>query len=254
MPCLVAQSCPTLCDPMDCSPPGSSVHWILQARILEWVAMPSSRRSSPPRDQTQVSYIAGRFFTVWATGEACSWTYTFKNQQKNNRINSLKKKKKKDTIKLRVEIKELVHKNTIEREEKSEIHSLKTVSKTDKVLARLLKIKNKWRCKYTTWVITKVPAIDDSKLKKIMGENYELSYVDKFEMDNFPEESVQFSRSVVFDSLWPHESQHIRPPCPSPTPGVHSDWRPSSQWCHPAISSSVVPFSSCPQSLPASES
>ena len=56
------------------------------------------------------------------------------------------------------------------------------------------------------------------------------------------------------DSLWPHESQHARPPCPSPTPGVHSDSRPSSQWCHPAISSFVVPFSSCPQSLPVSES
>ena len=58
--------------------------------------------------------------------------------------------------------------------------------------------------------------------------------------------SVQFSCSVVSDSLWPHESQHTRPPCPSPTPGVHSDSSPSSPWCHLAISSSVVPFSSCP--------
>ena len=66
--------------------------------------------------------------------------------------------------------------------------------------------------------------------------------------------SVKFSRSVVSDSLWPHQLQHARPPCPSPTPGVHSDSCPSSQWCHPAISSSVVPFSSCPQSLQASES
>ena len=66
--------------------------------------------------------------------------------------------------------------------------------------------------------------------------------------------SVQFSRSVVSDSWGPHESQHARPPCPSPTPGVHSDSRPSSQWCHPAISSSVVPLSYCPQSLAASES
>jgi len=67
---------------------------------------------------------------------------------------------------------------------------------------------------------------------------------------------VQFSsvHSVVSDSLWPHESQHARPPCPSPTPGVHSNSRPSSRWCHPDISSSVVPFSSCPQSLPASGS
>ena len=66
--------------------------------------------------------------------------------------------------------------------------------------------------------------------------------------------SVQFSRSVMPDSLRPHESQHARPPFPSPTPRVHSDPRPSSQLCHPAISSSIVPFSSCPQSLPASES
>ena len=66
--------------------------------------------------------------------------------------------------------------------------------------------------------------------------------------------SVQFSHSVVSDSLQPHESQHARPPCPSPTPGVHSDSGPSSQWCHPALSSSVVPFSSCLQSFPASGS
>ena len=66
--------------------------------------------------------------------------------------------------------------------------------------------------------------------------------------------SVQFSHSVVSDSLRPHESQHARPPCPSPTPGVHPDSRPLSQVCHPAISSSVVPFSSSPKSLPASES
>ena len=66
--------------------------------------------------------------------------------------------------------------------------------------------------------------------------------------------SVQLSCSVVSDSLQPHESQHTRPPCPSPTPEVHSDSRPSSQCCHPAISSSGVTFSSCPQSLPASES
>ena len=66
--------------------------------------------------------------------------------------------------------------------------------------------------------------------------------------------SVQFSHSFVCDSLRPHEPQHARPPCPSPTPGVHSNSRPSSQWCHPAISSSVVPFSYCPQSPPTSES
>ena len=66
--------------------------------------------------------------------------------------------------------------------------------------------------------------------------------------------SVQFSHSVVSNSLWPHESQHTRPPCPSPMPRVYPNSCPSSRWCHPAISSSVIPFSSCPQSLPASES
>ena len=66
----VSQSCPTLCDTMDCSPPHSSIQGILQAIILEWVAIPFSKKSSQPKDQTWVSCIAGRFFTVWATREA----------------------------------------------------------------------------------------------------------------------------------------------------------------------------------------
>ena len=80
-------------------------------------------------------------------------------------------------------------------------------------------------------------------IKRILG---------KQSMKSADTHSVQFSCSVVSDYLRPHESQHTRPPCPSPTPGVHSDSRPLSRWCHPAISSSVL--SSCPQSLPASES
>ena len=66
--------------------------------------------------------------------------------------------------------------------------------------------------------------------------------------------SIQFSRSVMSNPLQPHESQHARPPCPSQTPWVYSNSCPASLWCHPAISSSVIPFSSCPQSLPASGS
>ena len=73
-------------------------------------------------------------------------------------------------------------------------------------------------------------------------------------MHSFSFSSVQFSRSVVSDSLQPHEPQHARPPCPSPNPRVYSNPCPLSWWCHPAISSPVVPFSSCPQSLPASGS
>ena len=80
------------------------------------------------------------------------------------------------------------------------------------------------------------------------------SEVSQKEKHQYSIRSVQLSCSVVADSLQPHESQHARPPCPSPTPGVHSNSRSSSQWYHPAISSSVVLFSSCPQSFPASES
>ena len=79
-----------------------------------------------------------------------------------------------------------------------------------------------------------------------------LSFKPAFSLSSFT--FIQFSRSVVSDSLQPHESQHARPPCPSPTPGVYSNSCPSSRWCHPAISFSVVSFSSCPQSLPASGS
>ena len=78
---LVAQSCPTLCDPMDCNLPGSCVHGLLQIRILEWVAIPFFRGSSRPGDRTQVSCIAGRFFTIWATREAPNhWNYVVKLQ------------------------------------------------------------------------------------------------------------------------------------------------------------------------------
>ena len=127
-------------------PPGSSVHGILQARILEWVAVPFSRVSSQHRNQTQVSCTADTFFFF-------------------------------------------------------------------------------------------LPSESPRKPRSI-----------------FTEVSVQFSRLVVSDSLWPHRPQHARLPCPSPTPGAYSNSCPLSWWCHPAISSSVIPFSSCPQSLPASGS
>ena len=127
----------------------------LQATKLEWVAMPSSRGSSQPRDQTQVSSTAGGFFTNWATREA-------------------------------------------------------------------LCLKENSKCKMT--------------------------------QANKTFSSVQFSHSVLSNSLWPHGLQHARLPCSSPTLGVYSNWCPLCWWCHPTISSSVVPFSSCLQSFPASGS
>ena len=149
---LVAQSCPTLCDPMNGSPSGSSIHGIFQARILEWAAISFFRGSSQTRDQTQVYCVAGRLFTVWATREAP---------------------------------------------------------------------------KYMFWL-----------RENITG----------------PLSSVQFSHSVVFNSVRLYGLQHTRIPCPSPTAGAFSDSWPLSQWCHPTISSSVFPFSSCLQSFPASGS
>ena len=84
---LVAQSCPTLCNPTNCSPPSFSVHGILQTRILEWISIPFSRRTSQPRDQTLVSCLAGRFFTVWATGK--SPTMEFYSAIKRNAFESV---------------------------------------------------------------------------------------------------------------------------------------------------------------------
>ena len=100
--------------------------------------------------------------------------------------------------------------------------------------------KFKWEVFFFCWSTVDLKFVSFKYTEKVI-QIYQLS-------------SVQFSCSVMSDSLQPHELQHARPPCPSPTPGVHSNSRPLSQWCHPAISSSVIPFFSCPQSLPASES
>ena len=81
-----------------------------------------------------------------------------------------------------------------------------------------------------------------------------VKHVNHLSVYDIMQTSVQFSCSVMSDSLQPHESQHARPPCPSPTPGVYPNSCPLSWWCHPTISSSVIPFSSCPQSFPASGS
>ena len=92
------------------------------------------------------------------------------------------------------------------------------------------------------------------EMKKKFKKKYKMASNDLPLFLNQRLRSVQLNHSVVSNALRPHESQHARPPCPSPSPGVHSNSRPLSRWCYPAISSSVVPFSSCPQSLPASES
>ena len=155
--------------PHDCSPPGSSVHGILQARMLEWVAIFSSRGSSQARNRVQVSCFGRWILYCWATREWDDAPFSF------------------------------------------------------------LTLPVKWPSSLSSLQF----------ITLINGDKHR---------------SVQLSCSVVSDSLRPHGLQHTRLPCPSSTPGVHSNWCPLSQWCHPAISASVVPFSSCPQSFPASES
>ena len=161
--CEVAQLCPTLCDPMDCSLLCSSVHGIFQARVLEWVAISFSRRSSQPRDWTPVSLFIGQtLYCLSHQGSLRSFAICMTTLDHSNHIS----KKKKNYVKI--------------------------------ILLPL------------NWVCLLV---------------------------------VQFSHSVVSDSLRPCALQHARPPCPSPTPGVHPNPCLSSQWCYPTISSSVIPSS-----------
>ena len=154
------QSCPTLCNPIDGSPPGSPVPGILQARTLEWVAI--------------------SFSNAW------KWKVKVKS------------------------------------------------------LSRVWLFAIPWTAAYQA-----PPSMGFSRQEYWSGLPLPSPLNDH---------SVQFSHSVVSNSLQPCESQHARPPCLSQTPWVYSNSSPLSQWCHPAISSSVVPFSSCPQSLPAAGS
>ena len=188
--CVCAQSCPILCDPMDCSPPGSSVRGILQARILEPVSISYSRGSSQPRDQTASlapPALAGGFFTTSAT-----WGY----------------------FNLKIWI---------------------------------CPLKNMFMY-YPNTIFLSKNINSDSPI--FSNPN---SYL-KFSICPQNAFSVQFSYSVMSNSLWPYGLQHTRLLCPLPTLGVCSNSCPSSQWCHPTILSSVVPFSSFRQSFPASGS
>ena len=228
--------------PHGCSPPGSFVHGILQARILEWVACPpleSGHRSvySAELQVFTVCFVsagnetANKAGSILALGEpSFSWGGVEVESQIINKLMS------------------------------------KIISENGKCCADNMTGCCALAC--AGWV---GEGGEDSSLVIMESLFEEVTFYVRpkwwerarhtqedlgtgCSSKGFTTSSVQFSRSVVSDSLRPHESQHTRPPCPSSTPGVHSDSRPSSQWCHPAISSSVVPFSSCPQSLPASRS
>ena len=137
------------------------------------------------------------------------------------------------------------------------VHLLPSVFPSIRLFPSEMVLQVRW-LKYWSYSFSNSPSNESSGLVSFRIDWFDLLkiQVNKMILGLFHSgiSSVQFSRSVMSNSLRPHELQHTRPPCPSPAPGVHSDSQPSSPWCHPAISSSVIPFSSCPQSLPASES
>ena len=205
--CVWAQSvqlCWTPCNSMNCSPPGSSVHGILQARILEWVVIPFSRGSSRPRDQTRVSCIAR---VKWILYCLSHWGSPI------NHINRLKKENHLIVW-------------TDERENAFDKTQYPFTIKTLRNTGELPQLnENHLQTDWFLYVVT---------------------------LDSMCIGGVQLlSRVWLFES---HGLQHMRIPCPSLSPGVCLNSCPFSQWCYQTISSSVVPFSSCLQSFPASGS
>ena len=192
------QSCPTLCDPIDGSPPGSPIPGILQARTLEWVAISFS-------NAWKWKVKVKSFNCVWLF--TIPWTAAYQAPPSTG----FSRQEYWSGLPLPSPIIVAIH--------------LKT---------------NKPKESYI--IVSNIGILDWMTMK------YAYSAVKKVKFLS----SVQFNRSVVSDSLQPHGWQHARLPCPSPTPRAYSDSSPYSQWCHPAISSSVFPFFSCFQSFPAS--
>ena len=239
---------------MDYSPPDSSIHGILQARVLEWVAISFSRGSSWPRNRTLVSRIAGRHFTVWATRASLSdvWFTCIFLKSVELSFNSL------DSVH------SWVWWGTVIFSMKffiSGVISKKPWPTASPLLTSGFSYKSVMVVAFIFrslihFVLTFIWCEVRVQLHSVLC-GYQITptcFVEEIclSLNCLQIRSNQsLSRVRLFAT---HESQHTRPPWPSPTPGVHWDSRPSSQRCHPAISSSVVPFSSCPQSLPASES
>ena len=240
---------------MDCDPPGSSVHVILQARILNWVAFPFFRGSSWPRDRILVSCIA-RSLTVWAIREALTMPNLVdlllphsvckpKNSfSKNPGFDFLSPVTEWVLVPLKFDSQaSLWLLQGVLLTSYNRFSALPPPMSVGFVKYRInpsVLLEVKFITIVAIWLVfinyfhtLKLGIYTTMKgiaFNHLLSQSWCCYYY-----------SVQFSRSLVSDSLQPHESQHARPPCPSPTPGVHSDSCPLSQWCHPAISSSVVP-------------
>ena len=259
-------------------PPGSSVCGISQARILEWVAISFSRGSFQPTDLNlctlrwqansltvshQGSPLAENIYKLNIKGVAWFFLFIVKCDKKEVNFSfflHVRTQWDDDHCKLgRETLPELGH---------ACLHPHFILPELWENTFVLFKSPSLWYFIMTAWAneyndqLRFIPQVQDwLHIKKSVNVLYHINRTKEENHMRISISSAQFSHSVMFDSLRPHELQHARPPDPSPTPGVHSHSRPSSRWCHAAISSSVIPFSSsvipfssCPQSLPVSES
>ena len=247
--------------PMNYRLPGSSVHGILQARILEWVAIPFSMGSFWPRDWTWVSCIAGRFLTIWATGEA---QFCLIETHEWGRYNGCWMCERMQDPSLSLHLRHLwgslpgvspsliiwghlvpwIHRAFAG----ANIFSVTCPAGHSQLVlgSPWLKLGQSARS-FRMWDWRRVTSWSQS------AQDFPSFRINSSMSWETPQ-SVQFSPSVVSDSLRLHGLQHARLPCPSPTSRAYANSCPSSRWCHPTISSSVIPFSSCLQSFPVSGS
>ena len=256
----ITQSCPTLCNPMKCSMRGLPVHHQLPELTqthLHWVSdsvqpchpllSPSPPKFNLPQHQGIFQWVSS--YIRWP--KYCSFSFNISPSSEHPGLISFRMDWL-DLLIVQGTLKSLLQHHS----SKASIlwhsaffivqlsHPYVTTGKTIALIRQTFvdKVMSLFFNKLSMLVIAFLPR---SKHLLILWQQSPSAVIFS---------PIQFSRSVVSDSLRPLESQHTRPPCPSPTPGVYSNSCPSSWWCHPAISSSVVPFSSCPQSLPASGS
>ena len=241
----VAQSSLTLCDPMDCSLSGSSVHEIFQARVLEWVAISFSRRSSRPRDWTQVSSIVGSRFTVWTTREVffrvpASISRRWEQKDKQSLYNW--------NFEMIIIMRWLWMYPMLTALNPS--HEAPSIPLPLALSLSLSPAKVQWM----------FPPTFSKTFLVFMLKNYisRSSFLSPQQTKMFGHLTLEINIYFLFSSvtqlclsLRSHGLQHTRFPCPSSIPRACSNSCPSSPWCHPTISSYVVPFSwlqSCPAS------
>ena len=233
---------------MDCNPPGSSVHGILQARVLEWVLpFPPPGIFPDPGIKLVPPAFTDKFFTIEPPGKL-PWS-KWANGKNRPSIQSPSCPPNQQLLPKTIQVTNMRCYHLYSEEVCMVTNSIMIscfdfLSDPGGFDIQIFILIAREGC---LWFLVRdylKMQIEWSSLKPRLQHSLWSPYI----------LSVQFNCSVVSDSLQPHEMQHARPPCPSPTPGVYPNSCPLSRWCHPAITSSIIPFSSCLQSFPASGS